>query len=172
MTEYYAIPNGAGGSGSAIYPFRIADAWSVIRPGDTLWLLDGVYTGSNSMIHPPAGVAGTPDARITIKAVNDGKVLIDGEGIQTRPVHLTWSGNDYFTIEGINASNGLNYVIDAGGVGNIFRRCIAWNAIESTRASRPGDRAATTPWSRTALPSAAAMRWDVTRWETTRRRIR
>jgi hypothetical protein len=131
MTDYYASPTRRGSGSSEATPFLIADAWSVIQPGDTLYLLDGVYKGFDSMIQPLAGVTGTIDQRITIRALNDGKVLIDGEGQQNRVVWLTW-GNDYFTIEGINAANGLNYVIDASGVGNIFRRTIAWNAIEST----------------------------------------
>lgn len=50
-------------------------------PGDTLYLLDGIYTSQNStktaIIRPNQrdGLAGSP---ITIKALNDGKAIIDG----------------------------------------------------------------------------------------------
>ena len=131
MTEYYASPDGGGDGDYEDSPFVINDFWSVVRPGDTLCLVDGVFRGTDSMIHPPPGVSGTKDAPITIKALNDGQVFLDGEGSQNRVVWLDWSNrNDYFVIEGINAAHGLNYVVDASSQGNVFRRCIAWDAIQ------------------------------------------
>jgi hypothetical protein len=171
-TEYYASPKGGGSGLSEQDPFQIADAWSVIRPGDTLWLLDGVYTGDNSMIRPPAGVAGTADARIAIRARKDGQVLIDGQGSQNRVVLLDYiNGNNYFEIEGINATGGLNYVIDSSATGNIFRRCIAWNARSDEGEQTWRSNGPTTDSWRTALRLVAAMRWGAIRWAMTRRQI-
>lgn len=132
MTQYWASPTGGGSGTGPGSPFLINSFWSVAVPGDILNLNDGTYTGTNSMIRPPAGISGTLANPITIRAVNDGSVFINGQGTQNRCIWLDYAKNNhYFTVEGINAANGLNYVIDASSTGHIFRRCIAWNAIES-----------------------------------------
>ena len=51
--DYYASPNGTGNGLSPSTPFQISKFWSVAAPGKTLCLLDGIYTGSSSMIDPP-----------------------------------------------------------------------------------------------------------------------
>ena len=98
--DYYASPTGTGNGLSASSPFRVSSFWPVASPGKTLCLLDGTYSGDASMILPPQGLSGTSGLPITIRAVNDGKVLITGQG-QPRPVRLSY--NDWFVIEGINA---------------------------------------------------------------------
>ena len=56
---------------------------SSMAGGDTLIILDGVYTGTKNVInqtaHPPNG---SPDSYTIIKAENEGNVLFDGENIQ------------------------------------------------------------------------------------------
>jgi hypothetical protein len=126
--DYYASPTGDGNGLSESTPFQIADFWSVAEPGDTLCLLDGKYTGSRSMIIPPSSVNGTAGNPITISALNDGMVEMDGEGSYD-PVDL--SGNDYLIIEGINAHNaGKRAVVHIhnGADHNIIRRVCAWDA--------------------------------------------
>ncbi len=78
--DYYASPNGGGNGLSQSSPFRIANFWCVAGPGKTLCLLDGVYTDT---ITPPQNLNGTASARITIKALNDGSVRINGGGVRS-----------------------------------------------------------------------------------------
>lgn len=110
-------------------PIRITDFWSRAAPGDTLWLLDGTYTGADNMISPPtqgapANFSGTSTNRISIRALNDGKVLIDGQFVSGRnPVNLL--RNSWFTLEGFNARNGGLRIVETTGV--TVRRVISWD---------------------------------------------
>ncbi|MFZ4664665.1 MAG: chondroitinase-B domain-containing protein [Caldilineaceae bacterium] len=94
-------------------------AWTVIQPGDTLIVLDGVY---NQGIEPQ--VSGTPDAPIIVRADRDGQVIIDGQD-QRIPVYLY---RDYYIIEGIVARNGNHTVYFISGSNNILRRVSGYNA--------------------------------------------
>jgi hypothetical protein len=125
--NYYASRSGGGNGLSASSPFKIANFWAVAGPGKTLCLLDGVYTDSSSMINPPEGLNGTASNKITIRALNDGKVLIDGQRIRI-PVRLR--NNDHFILEGFNAANSSETVISitTGANNNIIRRVCAWDA--------------------------------------------
>ena len=78
-STYYASPAGGGDGRSETAPFQIADFWQQAKPGDALLLLDGRYTGEQSMIRPPQGLKGAPNQPITVKALHDGRVEIDGE---------------------------------------------------------------------------------------------
>ena len=78
--DYYASPNGTGNGLTPSTPFQISRFWSLAAPGKTLCLLDGIYTGSSSMIEPPDNLSGVAGRPITIKALNDGKVTINGQG--------------------------------------------------------------------------------------------
>jgi hypothetical protein len=136
--NYYASPSGGGNGLSPATPFKIANFWSVAGPGKTLCLLDGVYTDSSSMIKPPQNLNGTSTQKITIKALNDGQVTINGGGVR-EPVVL--QNNDHFILEGFNAHNSSDFVIAfrTGADNNILRRVIAWdgattqnNAVIST----------------------------------------
>jgi hypothetical protein len=133
--DYYASPSGGGTGLSQASPFRIIDSWSVLTPGKTLCLLDGVYEGHASMLSPgdhglksgnPSGQPGNP---ITIRALNDGKVLLDGQYAR-RPIWLR--GNDHVVIEGINAccSNMAVIALSSNATNNIFRRVGAWDAYD------------------------------------------
>lgn len=125
---HYASPSGTGNGSSSSQPFRIANFWSVARPGHTLCLLDGQYTGSASMINPPDNLSGTSSAPITVRALNDGKVRINGQG-RDLPVQLLL--NNYFIIEGINASNSAASVVSISrSHHNIIRRVAAWDAAD------------------------------------------
>ena len=124
---HYASPTGTG-SGTSSAPFKIANFWSIAKPGHTLCLLDGEYTGSSSMINPPKSLAGTASAKITVRALNDGKVRINGQGSYF-PVQLSY--NNYFVIEGINASNSAASVVSISySNNNIIRRVAAWDAAD------------------------------------------
>jgi hypothetical protein len=128
--EYFASPTGGGTTCSAKAPCTIQQAILTATPGDTLWLLDGIYAGPRQMIAPgtyAVGKSGTSDRRITIKAVTDGAVWIDGQ-YTYEPLRL--SGNQYWIIEGVNVYNSSNTVVELfpGSHNNIIRRVCAWNA--------------------------------------------
>src|SRR6185436_1220488 len=124
---HYASPSGTG-SGTSSSPFKIASFWGVAKPGTTLCLLDGEYTGSASMINPPKNLSGSASAKITVQALNDGKVRINGQG-SYYPVQLSY--NNYFVIEGINASNSAASVVSISySNNNIVRRVAAWDAAD------------------------------------------
>lgn len=125
---HYASPTGSGSGTSISQPFKIANFWSLAKPGYTLCLLDGEYTGSASMINPPQNLSGTSSARITVQALNDGKVFINGQGSHY-PVQLKY--NNYFVIEGINAANSAASVVSISqSHNNIVRRVAAWDAAD------------------------------------------
>lgn len=119
---FYLSPSGsdAAGGSSQSTPLRtFAKAWQVLQPGDTLLLLDGTYT---EQLRPTrGGAAGSP---ITVKALNDGKATIDGQGQRT-PVQLD---RDWLTIEGIVARNGGVGVFLVYGNNNVLRRVSGYNA--------------------------------------------
>ena len=126
--DFYASPTGAGTVGSAANPFKISEFWNVAGPGSTLCLMDGVYTGADSMINPTPGMSGTAAGRITIRALNDGMVKIDGQGFH-RPIYL--ENSDYFVIEGMNAANSSATVVQLNDSDyNIVRRVVAWDAAD------------------------------------------
>ena len=129
--NYYASPAGSGNGLSPASPFKIIDFWPVAKPGQTLCLLDGTYTGSHSMIFPPENLSGSLDAPITVRALNDGKVLINGEGsgVPIRLYHNSW-----FVIEGVNACCSKEDVVGIfRSSHNIVRRVAAWNAADANR---------------------------------------
>ncbi len=114
---------------SASSPFKISNFWGVASAGKTLCLLDGTYTGDSSMIVPPAGLNGASGLPITVRALNDGKVLITGQGTR-RPVWL--SRDDWWVIEGINAccsSDSVVYLSYSNN--NVIRRVAAWDAADN-----------------------------------------
>jgi hypothetical protein len=126
---HYASPTGTGSGVSSSQPFKITDFWSLAKPGYTLCLLDGQYTGAASMINPRQNLRGTASAPITIRALNDGKVTIDGQSINN-PVRLR--RNDYFVIEGFNAHHSKSSVVELTSSNhNIVRRVAAWDAADN-----------------------------------------
>lgn len=125
-TTYYASPTGTGSGLTISTPFKISNFWSVATPGSTLFLLDGVYTGANSMIDPPDNLSGTAGNPITVKAMNDGAVDINGQGLN-KPVNLSY--NNWFVLEGFDAYDSSGSVVSlAYSSNNIVRRVVAWKA--------------------------------------------
>ena len=129
--DYYAAPDGSGNGAGEGDAFRVGDFWSLASPGDTLCLVDGTYTGGDSMIQPPSGLSGDESDRITIRALNDGKALIDGEG-SDRPIQLR--GNSWLVIQGVNAARSSDDVVhlSSGANHNVIRRVVAWDAAPDT----------------------------------------
>ena len=124
----YASPQGGGNGLSRESPFIVAQFWNDAQAGDTLILLDGVYKGAKSMINPPKGLSGTEAAPITIRAMNDGRVTMNGES-KHNPIRLYH--NDWFVVEGLNAHNSKSTVVEVSGSNHcIIRRVCAWDAAD------------------------------------------
>lgn len=125
---HYASPTGGGNGSAPNAPFRIARFWDRAQSGDTLVLLDGVFTGADSMIAPSPGLSGRKGAPITVRAQNDGKVTIDGQG-KHRTVAL--NRNDWFVLEGFNAHDSKATVVNISRSNHcIVRRVCGWNAAD------------------------------------------
>lgn len=127
---YYISPSGndsQSGNSTADAWATFARAWQTMVPGDTLIVMDGVYYQS---IRP--NIAGDPGAPITVRAQNDGKATIDGQGA-TSPIALWAEGKAlYFVIEGLVARNGPvtrgQHVVEIRSDHNILRRVSAYDA--------------------------------------------
>jgi hypothetical protein len=129
--SYYASPNGTGNGLSIATPFRISDFWAVAAPGKTLCLLDGLYQGPASLIDPgrnAPGLSGTNGNPITIRALNDGAVMLDGQF--TRQA-VYFNANSWWVLEGFNARHGNAagvIYLSNGSSHNVMRRFVAWDA--------------------------------------------
>jgi hypothetical protein len=121
---HYASPTGGGSGLSSSSPFKIAKFWPVARPGDTLCLLDGTYRGAESMIKPTNGQKGLAGSPITVRALNDGKVLIDGQSTY-QPLRVT--NNAWMIFEGMDFTETLaesSVCLLDGGTNNVILRRI------------------------------------------------
>lgn len=138
MSIWYASPLGGGTGTIEASPKQLSLLWSLVSAGDTIFLLNGDYTGSSSMIQPTAGLSGTSSAPITIEAINDGGAWIDGEGVRT-PVLL--QQNDYFILKGFGcySSNGpVLYIYQSYRVK--LQRICAWDAASGNFHVFSGDQ--------------------------------
>ncbi|MBK8173034.1 MAG: hypothetical protein IPK60_22250 [Sandaracinaceae bacterium] len=132
-SNYYASPEGGGSGVSESSPFRVADFFAVANAGDTLLLLDGHYMGDDAMIAPPENLSGSDGQPITIRALNDGRVDIDGEGAR-HPISL--EGVDWWVVEGVNAHSaggaGINHTVVSVSHSShcALRRIVAWDATD------------------------------------------
>ena len=125
---YYASPTGTGTACTQAAPCLPGAWWPLAGPGKTLCLLDGTYRGAQGMLAPPAGLAGTATAPITIRALHEGQVLLDAEH-QRSAVSLQ-PGNDWYVVEGMNAMRGKESLWFFGGSHNRGRRLLGWGGTE------------------------------------------
>ena len=99
---YYISPSGsdsAAGTSSAPWG-TFAHAMSVLQPGDTLWLMDGTYTQSTTgMLY--ISINGTPSAYITVRALNEGSAIVDGQ----KSYNCCSITGNYIEVDGINFRN-------------------------------------------------------------------
>lgn len=82
-------------------------ALSKMQAGDTLYLMDGVYHQTLDI-----SLSGTHEAPVTIKALNDGKALIDGQGVRETVILRGSPDNkiSHLVLEGFVASNSYKHV--------------------------------------------------------------
>ena len=124
---HYADPAGSGGTCTFGSPCQVNSFWAIAQPGNNLCLKDGVYQGANSMINPTSGLSGVSGNPITIGALNDGQVRINGQGVRY-PILLI--NNGWLIIQGVNVHAGSADVVrlNIGSHDNIIRRVVAWDA--------------------------------------------
>ena len=128
LCTYFASPTGQGDGRTGAHPFDVGDFWGIAKPGDTLCLTNGVYRGKGAMIAPPRGLSGRSDRPITVRALSDGKVFVDGEG-KNSPIRLVYS--DWFVIEGVDACCSAGTVVGLDHSNrNVIRRVAAWDAAD------------------------------------------
>jgi hypothetical protein len=133
--DYYASSTGKGSActkASPCSPRAFFTDGEKAAAGNVLWLLDGTYHGADYMITPGLfnpGLSGNSSAPITVKAINDGAVLIDGDGVNL-PAQL--SKNSWFVLEGFNVccSSAGVILLKSGSNNNIIRRVVAWHAFD------------------------------------------
>jgi hypothetical protein len=133
-------PHGAADGKTEATAYLVADFWPEVTAAfpeiKTLCLVGDPssparYRGDASMIDPPDGLGGTASDPITVRALHDGGVLLDGEGAR-RPIAP--SDNDRFIVEGVNAcctdADAATAVvaIGVGSAHNVIRRVCAWKA--------------------------------------------
>jgi hypothetical protein len=99
---------------------------SVLQPGDTLILHDGIYANQHIYLQ---NVHATATAPITIQAEHDGQATVDG-GATTSNVHGIYLGHDsYITVQGFSVHNDYGDNIALDGSDHIrLKRMTAWDA--------------------------------------------
>lgn len=132
---HYASVDGGGDGSSEGSPFAVADFWPVAQAGDTLCLLDGAYRGADAMIAPPFAwdgqsctslYGGTQSAPITIAALHDGAVELDGEGERV-PIRLGCAA--WVVVAGVDAHSSSSSVVSISRSQDVLvRRVVAWDA--------------------------------------------
>jgi len=124
-TEYYVSPNGSNSNSG----LTKGESWGTINyasknmgGGNTLIIMDGIYLGRENMLEPPSGNGPDEENDYTIiKAENDGKVTIDGNGSLR-----DWEGESEVRIGGWGSYGGREYItveglkVRAGGTHGIF----------------------------------------------------
>lgn len=123
---WYASSTGSGSSCAETAPCTIqtwlSDAGKRV-PGATLVLEDGTYTGASGRVDIPDAWLGTAAQPITIRARNDGRVLLNGQG--ARPVNLR---GGYGVLEGVNITEGDNHAVRFHDTSHhwTLRRAVVW----------------------------------------------
>lgn len=100
-TDYFVSPSGLPTNNGAIdHPLDLTTALSEaspVRPGDTVWLRGGVYVGVYSSV-----IAGTANARITVRQYPGERATLDGAG---SPLDVLTVYGGYVTFWGFEIMN-------------------------------------------------------------------
>jgi len=123
LCSHYAAPSGTGGVCTEAQPCQVRQFLEGhATPGAVLCLTDGIYTGDGSMLALTSG-GGTADKPVTIRALHDGQVLIDGQFGQ-RPLDCNGA---YWTVQGVNLKDGNDTVGVIRGQHCTVQRVVAWS---------------------------------------------
>jgi hypothetical protein len=123
---HWASPTGAGSSctqSAPCAPQTWVTSTALAQPGRVLCLEGGTYAGGRGNIATGAGISGTADKPIVLRATVDGQVLLDAEH---RGAAIRVEG-DYWHLHGFNARNGLDQTYRFVGSHNRGYRLIAWD---------------------------------------------
>ena len=119
---HYASSSGSGSTCSDSSPCTFS-AWygGPAGPGKVLCLKDGNYRGDQHMLafSSKSGTSGNP---ITVRALNDGKVRVDGE-FGRRPLDCNAS---HITVMGVDLANGNDTTMVVRGQHCTVQRSVAW----------------------------------------------
>ncbi|MCF6150566.1 MAG: hypothetical protein E3K37_18205 [Candidatus Kuenenia sp.] len=121
--DYYLSVDGSdGNNGSIDSPWAtFAYAMDHLTAGDTLIIKDGTYT--EKLFVDISGTSGNP---ITIKAENEGQVIMNGTN-NSRPAHVYYA--NYIALEGLIFTNSNSDVLSVYQSDNIdIKKCSASNA--------------------------------------------
>lgn len=124
---YYVSPEGRDGdAGTEARPWGTFErAWRGMRRGDTLILLDGVY---REALSPNVPIDPSNPQPIFIRAKNEGRAIIDGEGVRI-PVEITdFRSASYVVIDGLSARNGTYAVYQVRNHHVTIRRSSGYGA--------------------------------------------
>lgn len=121
ITYYVSLSGADGNSGKLLSsPFRtFQKAMQSVAPGDTVLIDDGVY---NQKLQPITN--GTQSKPIVIRAINDGKVVINGGG-NSIPVDLQ---KNWYILDGLVVRNGFENVLKITGQHNVVKRSTFYDA--------------------------------------------
>ena len=134
--NWYVSPTGsdANTGTSTASPFATFNkAWTKVLSGQSLCLMDGVY---NQKLWPNVR-DGLPGQPITVRAINDGKAIIDGQGGDAAiKLGESWPGpiGNYFVLEGLVARNAEDVIL-VYGHHNTLKRVSAYDADTNTNSS-------------------------------------
>ncbi len=141
----YVSPNGGGSaSGTMEDPLELQAALNHAQPGQVIVMLDGTYTPVKDYVIPRS-INGTADQPITLMALNTGKAVIDGTGMESSSSLLSVVGS-YWHVFGLEVKNGLAKGISVCGNNNIIEMCsihdVGNSGIQISRFSgEPNDKA-------------------------------
>ncbi|MBI3180635.1 MAG: hypothetical protein HYZ28_00580 [Myxococcales bacterium] len=126
--SYHVSTGGSDGNdGSLSAPWAtFARAMSALRPGDVLLIEDGTYLQTLDVT-----ISGSQGNPVTIRARNDGKVTVDGEGSRP-PCRIAGTPSSPLTdvvLEGVVCRNGMDYVVSVQDTSRAtLRRVSAYEA--------------------------------------------
>jgi hypothetical protein len=133
IAVWFVSPSGAGEGRSESDPMSLSGWLANAKAGDTCYMLDGAYRGQANMIAPLNGVSGTATEPITVAAVNEGMVFIDGQQTD-QTVRL--SNNNYWRLEGLNIQNSSSHAVELDNSDDCqLSRICAWDELDSSIAA-------------------------------------
>jgi hypothetical protein len=99
---WYVGPHGRSANGGSLdRPLDLAtalSAQSVVRPGDTVWVLGGVYSGAFT-----SDLVGTPTAPIMVRQYAGERAIIDGRGAPANTLTIRGAHTWFWGIEVTNS---------------------------------------------------------------------
>jgi len=153
-STYYVSPTGndqANGTSTSTPWASFGRAWQDLYPGDTLFLMDGTYhqtLAPNVRNGTPNPAINTQDYQthplddpqrtqnyIRIRALNDGKAVIDGQNQRMTIMLGRWEQSgigSYYLLEGLVARNSSDHVYLIMSHNVVVRRCSGYNANTNT----------------------------------------